>query len=82
MFLHLGDDVMVLQKDIIAVIDIQTKVATSTRDFLKYARDERLVHAIVEEDKQRSFVITTDKIYLSPISCGTLRKRAGLKFTS
>ncbi|MFZ5899111.1 MAG: extracellular matrix regulator RemB [Bacillota bacterium] len=79
MFLHLGADVMVLKSDVIAILDLQTKVANSTRDFLKMARDEGLLEAIIEEgEKHRSFVITSDKVYLSPISCGTLKKRSGL----
>ncbi|RJX21532.1 MAG: DUF370 domain-containing protein [Desulforudis sp.] len=78
MFLHLGADVMVLKQDIVAVLDLETRTASTTRDFLKIARDHGLLQSITEGEKFRSYVITTDRVYLSPISCGTLKKRAGL----
>lgn len=75
MFLHLGDDVMVPKQDIVAILDIQTSQVNSTSDFLKMARGQGFMETIGEADKVRSYVITTDKVYLSPISCGTLNKR-------
>lgn len=77
MFLHLGADVMVSKKDIIAILDLQTRVATPTRDFLRMVRSEGLLETIIEEgERHRSFVITTNRVYISPISCSTLKKRA------
>lgn len=82
MFLHLGADVMVLKEDIVAIMDLQTKMATSTRDFLNVARDHGFLESITDGDSHRSFIITSDRVYLSPISCGTLKKRAGLDWTA
>jgi len=77
MFLHLGADVMVSKKDIVAILDLQTRVAAPTRDFLRMIHGEGLLEKIIEEgESQRSFVITTDRVYISPISCSTLKKRA------
>lgn len=81
MFLHLGADVTVLKKDIVAILDVSTGVVDSTRDFLKTARNEGLLETITEVEKARSYVITTDVVYLSPISCGTLKKRASVHET-
>lgn len=82
MFLHLGADVMVLKQDIVAIMDLQTKMANTTRDFLNVARDHGFLEPIADGDSHRSYVITTDRVYLSPISCGTLKKRAGLAWTA
>lgn len=76
MFLHLGADVMIPKKDVVAILDIQTRLAGITREYLKMIRGDGLLEVIGEPGKERSFVITTDKVYLSPISCNTLKKRA------
>lgn len=76
MFLHLGADVMVSKADIITILDIQAGMVGSTRDFLRMARNQGVLKNIGEVDRARSYVITTDAVYLSPISCGTLKKRA------
>lgn len=76
MFLHLGGDVMVLKKDIIAILDIKTKQSGATKEFLEIAKDEEFIKTIYAEEKEKSFVITNKEIYLSPISCNTLKKRS------
>lgn len=82
MFLHLGADVMVLKKDIVAIMDLYARMAGTTRDFLNMARDHDFLELIADADSHRSFVITTDRVYLSPISCSTLKKRAGFSWAS
>lgn len=79
MFLHLGGDVVVHKKDIIAIIDARTKISQATKEFLEIAEDEGFFSAVAEPEKEKSFVITTHHIYLSPISCVTLKKRALFK---
>ncbi|MBO8138438.1 MAG: DUF370 domain-containing protein [Desulfotomaculum sp.] len=76
MFLHLGGDVMVLKKDIIAILDTKTTQAAPTREFLEIAKDEGFIKSISKEEKEKTFVVTSKDIYLSPISCSTLKKRA------
>lgn len=76
MFLHLGGDVMVLKKDIIAILDIKIKQSIATKEFLEIAKDEEFIKEIYSEEKEKSFVITNKEIYLSPISCNTLKKRS------
>ncbi len=78
MFLHLGADVMIPKQDIIAILDVYTGLVDPTRDFLKMARSQGLVETIGEPEKVRTYVITTDTVYLSPISGGTLKKRTGV----
>ncbi len=81
MFLHLGGDVVIPLKDVIAILDIdKTTISKDTREFLAVAEEEGFIESI-SDDLPKSFIITeTDKnskIYLSPISSVTLYKRAG-----
>ena len=75
MFLHLGGEVVVPIAQIVAIIDLEARDnSESTEEFLSVANDEGfMVHL---SDNPNSFVVTTEKIYLSPISALTLRKRA------
>ncbi len=80
MFLHIGGDVVIPIKDIIAIFDLEkTTISKDTREFLRTAEEEGFVESI-SDDLPKSFVLTeTDKnskIYLSPISSTTLQKRS------
>jgi len=75
MFLHVGGDVMVAKKDIIAVISADTRRSVITREFFDVARDEGFLVHIAEEGKEKSYILTGREIYISPISCSTLKKR-------
>ncbi|WP_018131398.1 extracellular matrix regulator RemB [Effusibacillus pohliae] len=77
MFIHLGGDVMVSSKEVIAIFDLKMKeAADSTQEFLKVAEEEGFV-VVVDENESKSFVVTNRKVYFSPISSLTLKKRAG-----
>ncbi|MEG6522707.1 extracellular matrix regulator RemB [Desulfotomaculum sp. 1211_IL3151] len=76
MFLHLGGDIVVLKKDIIAILDARTKNSAITREFIEISKDEGFIQPISNQDKEKSFVITSKEIYVSPISCTTLKKRS------
>ena len=82
MFLHIGGDVVIPVKNIIAIFDIETTtISKDTKEFLKIAEEEGFIESISEEDLPKSFIITEtekkSKIFLSPISSVTLQKRAG-----
>ncbi|AUS98493.1 DUF370 domain-containing protein [Clostridium thermosuccinogenes] len=79
MFLHIGGDVVIPIKDIIAILDIETTtISKDTKEFLKIAEEEGFIESI-SDDLPKSFIITESdkksKIYLSPISSVTLHKR-------
>ena len=75
MFLHLGGDVVIPIRNIVAIMDLEAKNnSESTTEFLSVADDEGFV--IHLSKSPNSFVVTSDKVYLSPISALTLRKRA------
>lgn len=77
MFIHLGGDVMVPNKEVIAIFDLKMKDSSdSTKEFLHVAEEEGFV-VVIDENDSKSFVVTNQKVYFSPISSLTLKKRAG-----
>lgn len=76
MYLHIGEDTLVKDKEIIGIFDMDTStVNKATRDYLKKAEtDKRVIY--VNYDLPKCFVVTDDKVYVSPINTGTLNKRA------
>ena len=76
MFLHLGGDVVVPKKDIIAILDCRTRISPATKEFLEIAKDEGFIKKISQSDKDKSYIVSNKEIYISPISCITLRKRS------
>lgn len=75
MFLHIGQEHSILVRDIIAIIDLDTKNNSEcTQEFLNTAEEEGFIVKLSKDPD--SFIVTNDKVYLSPISASTLRKRA------
>ncbi|MBP5199702.1 MAG: DUF370 domain-containing protein [Schwartzia sp.] len=75
MFLHLGGDYSVRAGEVISIHDYEAMNKTETgKAFLqkrkKYIRD-------VSDGRSKSVVVTDGNIYLSALSPGTLKKRAG-----
>lgn len=74
MFLHIGQEQSILVKDIIAIINMESEANSEyTKEFLNTAKDEGFIVKLGENPD--SFIITSDKVYLSPISASTLHKR-------
>ena len=76
MILHIGNEVAVPKKDVIAIFAYDTHMAFPTKDYLRSVRDEDRLVNLSEEGKERSIVITTEKVYITSISCHTLKRRA------
>ena len=76
MYLHIGEDTLVRDKDIIGIFDMDTStVNKATRDYLKIAeKDKRVIY--VNYDLPKCFVVTDKNVFVSPINTGTLNKRA------
>ena len=76
MYLHLGADMIVLEKDIIGIFDLDnTTVSKITRRFLE--KNEKAGRCtLVGSDIPRTFVICRDGVYLTQIASQTLMKRA------
>ncbi|WP_425449243.1 extracellular matrix regulator RemB [Dethiothermospora halolimnae] len=89
MFLHLGKDVVIPIKDIIAIIDAKTAMESDdTLSFIKIAEEEGFIKVISEKgiksyiitektqkDKTNGGEIRTSVIYGTNISSSTLYKR-------
>jgi hypothetical protein len=79
MFLHIGGDVVIHEKNIIAILDIEsTTISKDSKKFLKKAEEEGIICSL-SNDLPKTFILTDKgnecKIYLSPISTLTLQKR-------
>ena len=82
MYLHLGQDTVVSTKDVVGVFDLDAAtVAKATRTYLSVREKEKRV-VTVSFDLPRSFTVCAkqggrdETVYLSPLSPGTLEKRA------
>ncbi len=80
MYLHLGADIIVNDKDIIGIFDIEnTSIGKSTKDFLSRAQKENKIINVSLEMPKSYIVCEKDGgvlVYISQISASTLRRRA------
>lgn len=79
MYLHLGQDTVILQDEIIGLFDLDNTTSSHiTRDFLRRAEKQGVLQT-VGEDIPRSFVLVqtedTQAVYLSQLSTTTLKER-------
>ena len=82
MYLHLGEETVVKEKDIIGIFDIEnTSVSKHTKDFLASSEKKgRIINVSYEMPK--SFIVCNEnknnreKVYISQISASTLKKRS------
>ena len=80
MYLHLGQDIVVLDSDIIGIFDLDnSSYSHITREFLKRATDNKQI-INVSTELPKSFVICKKdneiKVYISQLATSTLQKRA------
>jgi len=77
MFLHLGNDFLLSSEEIIAIVNLDNSqtLDRSTKDIIELGAAERRLVRIAGAGKEKSLIITDDKVYLSPISSITLQKR-------
>lgn len=84
MYVSLGNETVIRSRDIIGIFDIEnSSVSRITRDYLAEAgKEKRVVYCTY--DLPRSFVVCLDEdltetVYISRISCATLRKRCAVR---
>ncbi|MBR4949912.1 MAG: DUF370 domain-containing protein [Clostridia bacterium] len=79
MYLHLGQEIVVNQNDIVAIFDMDTAtISKHTRDFLKKAEEKKIVFNISDNIPNSVVVCTimgSEVVYISQISSQTLYKR-------
>ena len=76
MYLHLGSDVSVNVNEIIGIFDIEkVTVQKYMNEYLSYCQKNGKIY-YVSLDMPKSIIVCDDIIYISNVSCLTLRKRA------
>lgn len=75
MFIHLGGEKMIRAAEIIAIFDLSIdKNSKISKQFIEYASKTKKLETIGEE-QSKSLIVTDHKLYYSPISSTTLKKR-------
>lgn len=83
MYVHIGGDYTISDSYILGIfdLDLTTSGQSETVRYLTAAEQSGRIE-IISPDLPRSFVVTLDRVYVSPVSVATLRKRLGAKGTS
>lgn len=82
MYLHIGQETVLREKDILGIFDLDAaSVSKITREYLAKNEKEKNVVTVTPE-LPKSFIVTAEKnkkqtVYLSQISAATLKKRLG-----
>jgi len=77
-YIHLGDNYVVPSKEVVMILDRQSSQESSiVNEFFKKQQDKIVQLA---SNDAKSIIITLDKIYFSPLSSSTLKKRAQVAF--
>ena len=72
MYLHIGNSVIVPVIDVLGIFDFTLNKSSITKEFLQ-SKEEVVISTNIKESK--SFIVTRDKLYYSPIAPATLKKR-------
>lgn len=75
MVLHLGGDMVIPNKEIIAILKYDLNDFEISKEFFKISEEEGFINYICAPEKAKSYILTEKKIYVSPISTATLQKR-------
>lgn len=76
MFIHIGGDRVVLSRDVIAIVDLRRTAATIGLEMITPDLAARLPVTVIDDGEPKSCVILDHHVYISPISPGTLARRA------
>ena len=75
MFIHLGDGTVIRSKDVIAILDSNSQGSSSiTRQFMQAVENDDKEQ--IADSEAKSVVVTKEKVYFSPISSLTLKRRS------
>ena len=77
MYIHLGGEKVIRSRELIAIFDIASDKPSKQvpKSFLTDGDQEKTVEKIGDEEP-KSLVVTESKLYYSPISSTTLKKRS------
>jgi hypothetical protein len=80
MYIHLGGEKVIFSSELIAIFDVSIEKSSKiSKQFISQALEQKIVVRIGEE-APKSIVLTKDKVYYSPISSATLKKKANIIF--
>lgn len=76
MFIHLGEDIIIQSEDVIAIMDGDLlNHSTIFNEFVQInTKNKRIVEIV--KGMVKSIVVTENKIYFSPLSTITLKRRS------
>lgn len=74
MFLHIGGSRIIFHKEIIGIFNLNLRQNPVNKQFLETAPDTGFLQAS-EFEKNKTFIVTSKKVYLSPIAPTTLARR-------
>jgi extracellular matrix regulatory protein B len=82
MFIHLGGEKIVRASELIAIFDLSIEQSSKiSKQFITQATKDKRIEVISEEES-KSLVVTEHKVYYSPISSTTLKKRTNQLLTN
>jgi len=77
MYLHIGGSCVLKADELLGIFDLRISDRQCNREFLQVSGVDRGGSVRAEH---KSFIVTTDRVYLSPIAPGTLKKRLQSNF--
>lgn len=78
MFIHIGDDQVIRSEEVIAIIDNQLISSSVINEEMLFNQRKQKRVEEASHDQSKSLVITKERIYHSPLSVLTLKKRASM----
>lgn len=76
MYIHLGGEKIIQSNELIAIFDLSIEKSSKiSHSFVNQALERSDIEKIGDEEP-KSLIVTKEKMYYSPISSTTLKKRA------
>ncbi|MCZ8517452.1 DUF370 domain-containing protein [Paenibacillus filicis] len=76
MFIHLGGEKIIRASELVAIFDLSIEKSSKiSKQFINFATKDKKLE-IIGDEESKSLVVTQSKVYYSPISSMTLKKRA------
>ncbi|WP_079710060.1 extracellular matrix regulator RemB [Paraliobacillus ryukyuensis] len=78
MFIHIGGDNVIRSEEVVSIIDYAFVSSSTIND--EMIANQRQANNVLDlhQEETKSVVITTDRIYYSPLAVLTLKKRANM----
>lgn len=76
MYLHIGGEYTLSYRFIVGIINLET-LSSTQKDTIHFLSEMEKMDKVeyVSEEIPRSIIVTSEKIYFTPISAATLQKR-------